>query len=64
MNAAIRDLDGTIQQDKVLKVAPTVTREFGNTLAGLKVLSSEAEIPSSLRETLVASVCMYTGCAD
>lgn len=33
-----------------------VTGEFGNTLAGLKALSSQAEIPSSLRETLLASV--------
>jgi thiamine-monophosphate kinase len=33
-----------------------VTGEFGNTLAGLKALSSEAEIPLSLRERLLASV--------
>ena len=33
-----------------------VTGEFGNTLAGLKALSSEAEIPRSLKETLLASV--------
>ena len=33
-----------------------VTGEFGNTLAGLKALSSEAEIPQSLRETLLGSV--------
>ena len=33
-----------------------VTGEFGNTSAGLKVISSEANIPTSLRETLLASV--------
>jgi thiamine-monophosphate kinase len=33
-----------------------VTGEFGNTLAGLKALSSKARIPSSLRNTLLASV--------
>jgi len=33
-----------------------VTGEFGNTLAGLKALSAETEIPSSLKEILLASV--------
>jgi thiamine-monophosphate kinase len=33
-----------------------VTGEFGNTSAGLKALGTGAEIPSSLRETLLASV--------
>jgi thiamine-monophosphate kinase len=33
-----------------------VTGEFGNTLAGLQTLKTESEIPSSLRETLLASV--------
>jgi len=33
-----------------------VTGKFGNTLAGLKILGTDAEIPSSLRETLLASV--------
>lgn len=33
-----------------------VTGEFGNTLAGLKALSSDAEIPALLRETLLASI--------
>jgi thiamine-monophosphate kinase len=34
------------------------TGEFGNTSAGLKALSSEAEIPPSLRKKLLASVYM------
>lgn len=42
----------------------TATGEFGNTLAGLKVLSSEAEIPPSLREPLPANVYVHTGRAD
>lgn len=33
-----------------------VTGKFGNTLAGLKALSSEAEIPQPLKETLLTSV--------
>lgn len=33
-----------------------VTGEFGNTLAGLRALSSEAEIPQPLKETLLTSV--------
>jgi thiamine-monophosphate kinase len=33
-----------------------VTGEFGNTMAGLKALESEIEIPSLLRETLLSSV--------
>jgi thiamine-monophosphate kinase len=33
-----------------------VTGEFGNTLAGLKALETGAEIPSSVREELLASV--------
>jgi thiamine-monophosphate kinase len=33
-----------------------VTGEFGNTIAGLKALGAEAEIPQSLRETLLTSV--------
>jgi len=40
------------------------TGEFGNTLAGLKFLSSKAEIPPSLRETLPANVYVHTGRAD
>jgi len=35
-----------------------VTGEFGNTLAGLRALSSDAEIPVSLREKLLRSVYM------
>ena len=33
-----------------------VTGEFGNTMAGLKTLETETEIPSRVRETLLASV--------
>ena len=39
-----------------------VTGEFGNTLAGLKALDLEAEIPSSLMETLLASVYAPRAC--
>jgi len=35
-----------------------VTGEFGNTIAGLKLLSSRLEIPVSLRDSLLASIYM------
>ncbi len=56
-------LFGTAKRDTIVQRSGArpgdlvaVTGEFGNTLAGLKVLSSHAEIPPPLQETLITSV--------
>jgi thiamine-monophosphate kinase len=56
-------LFGTARRDRIVlrsEARPgdvvAVTGEFGKTLAGLKALSSEAEIPQPLKETLLTSV--------
>jgi len=57
------NLFGTGERDKIVRRngarlgdLVAVTGEFGNALAGLKTLEARVEIPSSLRETLLASV--------
>lgn len=56
-------LFGTTERDKIVRRSGArlgdlvaVTGEFGNALAGLKTLEARVEIPSSLREILLASV--------
>ena len=56
-------LFGTTERDKIVRRSGArlgdlvaVTGEFGNTLAGLKTLEARVEMPSSLREILLASV--------